>query len=152
MKKHTKGKFFTYPSVVPIISSACEEMISAIIWSFIASFSFFHLRPPGKIIGRSCGCNPRKFLALFCLVTRSSVTFCFNSAVNSVLASTGSCYFYFIFSSFWNVFFCAIFFKLYMRRWLKIIIKYFDSSNDECEWCMIEKMQRKVMKKKRKNN
>lgn len=113
-ERKAKGKN-TYPSVVPIMSSACEEIISAIISSFIASFAFFHLRPPGKMIGRSCGCNPRKFLDFFCLITRSSVTFCFNSAVNSVLASTGSCYFYFIFRAYFSVrfemcFFCAIIF------------------------------------------
>lgn len=92
-------KGITYPSVVPIISSACDEIISAINSSFIASLAFFHLRPPGRMMGRSAAWRPRKFLAFFCLTVRSSVTFCFNSADNSFLGSTGSCY-----SSFWNMF------------------------------------------------
>lgn len=92
IKKRSLQFIKTYPRVDPMISSACDEIISAIISSFMASLAFFHLRPPGKMIGRSCGCKPRKFFAFFCLIVRSSVTFCFNSADNSVLTSTGSCY------------------------------------------------------------
>lgn len=84
--------FVAYPSVEPIMSSACDEIISAIISSFIASFSLRHLRPPGSVMGRSCGCKPRKPRALFCFWARSSVTFCFNSVDSSVFASLGSCY------------------------------------------------------------
>lgn len=88
------GKLFllAYPSVEPMMSSACDEIISAIISSFIASFSLRHLRPPGSVMGRSCGCKPRKPRAFFCFWARSSVTFCFNSADRSVFASLGSCY------------------------------------------------------------
>lgn len=80
-----------YPNVDPIMSSAWLEMISAIISSFMASLALRHFLPPGSVIGRSWGCKPRKPLALFCFMLLSSVTFCFNSADNSVLASFGSC-------------------------------------------------------------
>lgn len=74
------------------MSSACDEIISAIISSFMASFGLRHFLPPGNVMGRSCGCKPRKAFAFFCFICRSSVTFCFNSADRSVLASFGSCY------------------------------------------------------------
>lgn len=75
-----------------MMSSACDEIISAIISSFIASLAFRHFLPPGRMRGRSCGCRPRKPFAFFCFLSRSSATFCFNSADSSVLASFGSCY------------------------------------------------------------
>ena len=91
-----------YPRVWPIMSSAWDEIISAIISSFMASFSLRHFRPPGKTSGLSCACKPRKALAFFCFICLSSVTFCLSSADKSVLAFVGSCY------SFWNVFVVGI--------------------------------------------
>lgn len=91
-----------YPRVEPMMSSAWDEIISAIISSFIASFALRHFLPPGKTIGRSWAWRPRKLLAFFCFMFRSSVTFCRSSADNSLLASFGSGYS----------------FEMWVRRWM----------------------------------
>lgn len=71
----------TFPIVVPISTSEVQEMISAIVCSLYASFSFLHFLPPGKTRGRSIGASPpNDCLALFCFSLRSIITFIFNSS------------------------------------------------------------------------
>lgn len=92
-----KEKCQHYPKVVPLISSACELMTSAIKSSLYASSGRFHMRPFRKI-GRCCGVRGPN--ALFTRLSAFGFNFCFNSACRLALGSSetvhDSSYIYFM--------------------------------------------------------